>query len=61
MWTWIKDNPELTLIAIYILAKIVVRITPTKKDDAVFGVIEGIIMRYWRKIPNNKKGGGTFD
>jgi hypothetical protein len=61
MWEFIKHNPELCLIALYLLGKLIVRITPTKKDNAIFGVIEGIIVRYWLKIPNRKKGGGKFD
>lgn len=61
MWIWIKDHPELCLIALYLVGKIVVRLTPTKKDNAIFDIIEGIVLRYWSKIPNFKKGGGKFN
>ena len=60
MWEFVKDNPELSLLVLYLLAKLVVRITPTKKDNAFFGVIEGVFLKYWLKIPNRKKGGGRF-
>ena len=60
MWEFIKDNPGICLVFLYVVAKIVVRVTPTKKDDAIFGPIEAIILRVWLKIPNKKKGGGTF-
>ena len=37
---------------------IVVRLTPTKKDDTILGFIEKLLDTY---IPNNKTGGGTHD
>jgi len=58
MWEFIKDNPGLSLMGLYVVAEIVVALTPTKKDDAVFDIIRAILRKY---VPRLKKGGGTFN
>ena len=57
MWEFIKNNPGWCLGALYVGAEIVVRLTPSKKDDAVFDIIGRVFRKY---IPSLKKGGGKF-
>jgi len=58
MWEFVKSNPGLCLMGVYVAAEIVVALTPTKKDDAVFDIIRAILSRY---NPRFRKGGGTFN
>ena len=58
MWEFVKDNPGLCAMGGYVVAEIVVALTPTKKDEAVFDIIRAILRRY---IPRLRKGGGTFN
>jgi hypothetical protein len=58
MWEFVKNNPGLCLMGVYVLAEVVVALSPTKKDDAVFDIIRAILNKY---IPRFKKGGGTFN
>lgn len=54
--TWFWDNSDNIagiLIAIFGLVGIIVRLTPTERDDAWYNWID-------RMIPNRKKGGGRF-
>lgn len=58
MWEFIKDNPGLSFMALYGLAEFIVAMTPTKKDDAIFDIIRGILKKY---VPRFRKGGGKFN
>ena len=58
MWEFVKDNPGLCLMGVYIIAEVVVALTPTKRDDAVFDIIRGILKKY---IPRFRRGGGKFN
>ena len=58
MWGYIKDNPGLFLMGLYVLAELIVALTPTKRDDAIFDIIRSILKKY---IPRLRKGGGTFN
>ena len=58
MWEFVKSNPGLSLMGVYVAAEIVVALTPTKSDDAVFVIIRAILGKY---IPRFRKGGGTFN
>lgn len=58
-WEWVKGNwlqVMAILSALLLLIETVVRITPTKKDDAAFAWLRKIVDVI---IPNNKTGGGT--
>ena len=58
MWEFVKNNPGLSLMGVYVAAEIVVAITPTKKDDAIFTIIRAILGKY---IPRFRKGVGKFN
>ena len=58
MWEFIKSNPGLSFLGVYVLAEIVVALTPTKKDDAVFDIIRAVLKKYF---PRLRKGGGKFN
>ena len=58
MWQFVKDNPGLCLGGIYVVAEIVVALTPTKKDDAILDIVRAILKKY---VPRYRKGGGTFN
>ena len=58
MWDWIKENPGFAIGGVYVVAELVVALTPTKKDDAIFDILRGILRK---RIPRLKKGGGKDD
>ncbi len=47
---WLAQNWAELLIGMMAFVKIVVRLTPTLKDDAVFGKIDSLISWF---VPNN--------
>ena len=53
----LQDNLTPLILAIMALLEVVVRLTPTKKDNTVLEVVQRIISIF---IPNRKKGGGKF-
>lgn len=57
MWEFVKDNPGLCLMGVYVVAEVIVALTPTKKDDAVFDILRSILKKY---VPRFRKGGGRF-
>ena len=59
MWEFIANNKILIGAVLYIIVKLVIRYTPTTRDDDIFAPIEKFILQYWLKIPNRKVGGGT--
>jgi hypothetical protein len=56
---YIQENWA-TIISIIVAAMplidVVVRLTPTKKDDTILGIIVKLLQKF---IPNKKTGGGT--
>ena len=55
IWEWIKANLWPLLIGLLGFVEVVVRLTPTQKDDAWFEWLKNIIDAL---IPNMRKGGG---
>lgn len=53
---FIENWAEL-LLAIMVFLKVVVNLTPTKRDNEIFGLIDTLINAI---VPNYKKGGGTI-
>ena len=58
--TWLKDNYQnlfLVLGGLVGVAEVVVRLTPTEKDDSAVERIGGILRKVmdFLKVPNNKK------
>jgi len=51
----IKTNLTEIITALLTVAWVIVRLTPTKKDNDILSIITKIIKVI---IPNNKKGGG---
>lgn len=54
---FIMDNWLALLLAVMALVKVVVNLTPTEKDNNVFGWVDTFFNTF---IPNYKAGGGTF-
>ncbi|MDP1812343.1 MAG: hypothetical protein Q8K66_13155 [Sediminibacterium sp.] len=54
----IQNNWAIILLAVLPIAEVIVRLTPTKSDDTVLNFVKKI---FDLVIPNNKKGGGTFN
>ncbi len=54
---WILENWAALVLGIMGFAKIVVNLTPTQADNAIFGLLDNFINML---IPNLKKGGGKF-
>ena len=54
---FLKDNWAALVLALMGFAKIVVNLTPTEADNAIFGLLDNFINML---IPNLKKGGGKF-
>ena len=53
----ILENWGLVLVALMAFVKVLVNLTPTTKDNQIFGWIDTIFNAI---VPNYKKGGGTF-
>lgn len=53
---FIKENWAIITVAILPLAEVIVRLTPTKKDDTALDFFKKIMDVF---IPNKKAGGGT--
>lgn len=66
IWNWIQANKAAiggALVGLYAFLEVVVRLTPTKKDDTVLervGQYVGKLMDLVG-IPNKKEGGGVHD
>lgn len=54
---FVKENWLLILIlyGLPFAVEVVVRLTPTKKDDSIFDAIKKVLDKY---VPNLRKGGG---
>lgn len=57
MLEFILNHWVVLLIALLSFVEVIVRLTPTKKDDTIFEIVKRIINIF---IPNRKKGGGKF-
>lgn len=55
MLDFIKDNFAELVIGMLAFIKIVVNLTPSEKDNKVFGIIDMVINALF---PNRKRGGG---
>lgn len=55
MLDFIKENWVALLFGLLGFTEIVVRLTPTKKDDSIFNFVKKIIDAI---LPNNRKEGG---
>lgn len=54
---FIKQNWGMLLIALLAFIEVIVRLTPTEKDNTIFAIVKRIINLF---IPNRKKTGGFF-
>ncbi len=54
---FLRFNGAEILLGAFAFLKIAVNLTPTKKDDDIFGVLDKFINFF---VPNNRVGGGTF-
>jgi hypothetical protein len=54
---FLRFNGAEILLGAFAFLKIVVNLTPTKKDDDIFGMLDKFINFF---VPNNRVGGGTF-
>lgn len=65
MITWIKENwDSIVTIAliIYAIAEIVVKLTPSEKDNSILKKVADIVNQIIDVVvPNLKKGGGTHN
>ena len=57
MGEFIKEHWVVLLLGVVALAEVVVRLTPTKKDDTILEKIKLLLDIF---LPNKKKSGGTF-
>lgn len=57
MWEFIKDNWVALLFGVIGLAEIIVRLTPSNKDNSVLNLVK-IIIDFL--IPNFKSKGGRY-
>lgn len=58
---WLMNNwTEIMaiMVALVPLLDIIVRLTPTKKDDTLLGFVKKFLDKFF---PNRKKGGGTHE
>lgn len=49
------------LLILWGLIELVVALTPTQKDDAVWKVIRSVILALINRIPRKRSGGGYFN
>jgi hypothetical protein len=56
VWDFIKANLVALILALMALAELIVRATPTKKDDSIFNFLKSILDSI---IPNRRVGGGS--
>ena len=63
MIEWINTNKEAIIAlagALYIIAKFIVNLTPSEKDNNILAKVAGVVDKIVDLlIPNLKKGGGT--
>jgi len=57
MLQFIKENWVVLLAALLAFIEVIVRLTPTEKDNTIFAIVKRIIDLF---IPNRKKSGGRF-
>lgn len=57
LWQWLLTNGLSVLLPLLALIEVVVRLTPTEKDNAWFRWVMNLVNTIF---PNRKKGGGTF-
>ena len=56
IWNFVKNNVAELVVALMGFIKVIVNLTPTEKDNKIFGLLDTFIN--WI-IPNYKVGGGT--
>jgi len=65
MLNWIRENWDLiveSVVALYVVAEIIVRLTPSEKDNAILNKIANFVSQFVDLIvPNLKKKGGVHN
>lgn len=57
MFQFIQEHWVALLLALLAFIEVIVRLTPTEKDNRIFTIVKNIIDFF---IPNRKKGGGLI-
>ena len=57
MLQFIQEHWVALLLALLAFIEVIVRLTPTEKDNTIFAIVKRIINLF---IPNRKKAGGLF-
>ena len=57
MLQFIQEHWVVLLLALLAFIEVIVRLTPTEKDNTIFAIVKRIINLF---IPNRKKTGGFF-
>jgi hypothetical protein len=57
IWDFFLANLSTIILALFALAEVIVRLTPTEKDNSILSFLKRLVD--WL-LPNMAKGGGTF-